>query len=209
MSEFGHQFRIPLTERFFTNIVIWPCSGAKCIYVIISFISTPIQSIHSPYLIHNLVYYNVYCRVYVSSFLLFALCRYTTHTLYFHYTVLTFPATLWHQFRTRDYGGNKNKNDYTLWKYLWTHQPSTRATKQWHHRPPIRRADLFLARSVFERYIDIFARFSCKRLLRQKLQKNIISIPRLQRRRRFLIMILSKFGLCVAISRLVRHIEKK
>jgi len=51
--------------------------------LIVSSISTPIQSIHSPHLIHNLAYYNVYCRVYVSSFPLFALCRYTTYYTYF------------------------------------------------------------------------------------------------------------------------------
>jgi len=80
-------------------------------YVIVSFISTPIQSIHSPHLIHNLIItFTVVCTS------LFALCR-TLHIHYISYTVLTFifPATIWHQFRTRDYG-NKNKNDYTLWK---------------------------------------------------------------------------------------------
>jgi len=48
------------------------------------------------HLIHNLAYYNVYCRVYVSSFPLFVFYQYTSHTLYFHYTVLTFifPATI-------------------------------------------------------------------------------------------------------------------
>jgi len=71
------------------------------------------------------------------------------------------------------------------------------------------RADHFLARSVFDRYIDTFARFGRKRLLRQKLQKDIIPTPRLRRRRRFLIMTLSKFELCVAISRLVGHVGKK
>jgi len=48
------------------------------------------------------------------------------------------------------------------------------------------RADHFLARSVFDRYIDTFARFGRERLLRQKLQKDTILTLRIQRRRRFL-----------------------
>jgi len=64
------------------------------------------------------------------------------------------------------------------------------------------RADHFLTRSVFDRYIDTFVKFNRKRLMRQKLQKDTILTPRHRRRRRFLIMILSKFGLCVAISQL-------
>jgi len=48
------------------------------------------------------------------------------------------------------------------------------AAKQW-HRPPIRRVDHFLARSVF----DTFARFVRKRLLHQKLQKDTIPITTL------------------------------
>jgi len=89
-------------------------------YVMLLFpLSLHLFKVYILHLIHNLVYYNVYCRVYVSFFPLFALYRYTTHyTPYFHYTVLTFifPSTIWHQFRTRDHDGNKNKNDYTLWK---------------------------------------------------------------------------------------------